>query len=43
MLAGSDFAGHVILEITTSSARNMTERDALLTESLEFARTYLLR
>jgi sugar phosphate isomerase/epimerase len=43
MLAASDFTGHVILEITTSGARSKAEREALLTESLQFARTYLLR
>jgi sugar phosphate isomerase/epimerase len=43
MLAGSDFAGHVILEVTTSGARTKAEREALLTESLQFARTQLLR
>lgn len=43
MLAGSDFSGHVILEVTTSSARNRAEREALLAESLQFARTHLLR
>jgi sugar phosphate isomerase/epimerase len=43
MLAGSDFAGHVILEVTTSGARTKAEREALLTESLQFARTHLLR
>jgi sugar phosphate isomerase/epimerase len=43
MLAGSDFTGHVILEVTTSGARNKAERDGLLTESLQFARTHLLR
>ena len=43
MLAGSDFAGHVILEVTTSGARTKSEREALLTESLQFARTHLLR
>jgi sugar phosphate isomerase/epimerase len=43
MLAASDFAGHVILEITTSGARNAAEREALLTESLQFAREHLLR
>jgi hypothetical protein len=43
MLAGSDFSGHVILEVTTSGARNKAERDELLTESLQFARTHLLR
>jgi len=43
MLAASDFNGHVILEVTTSSARNAAEREALLTESLQFARKHLLR
>ncbi len=43
MLAGGEFTGHVILEVTTSFARNKTERDGLLTESLDFARTHLLR
>lgn len=42
-LAGSDFTGHVILEVTTSGARTATEREALLTESLLFAREHLLR
>jgi sugar phosphate isomerase/epimerase len=43
MLAASDFAGHVILEITTSGVRTEAEREALLQESLDFARTHLLR
>ncbi len=43
MLAGSDFAGHVILEVTTSDAAGAAEREALLAESLQFARTHLLR
>lgn len=43
LLATSDFTGHVILEVTTSGARNAAERDALLTESLQFAREHLLR
>jgi sugar phosphate isomerase/epimerase len=43
MLAASDFAGHVILEITTSGARSVAERETLLAESLAFARTHLLR
>ena len=43
MLAGSDFAGHVVLEVTTSGARTKAEREALLSESLQFARTHLLR
>jgi sugar phosphate isomerase/epimerase len=43
MLAASDFAGHVILEVTTSQARYAAEREELLVESLEFARSNLLR
>jgi len=43
MLAASNFSGHVILEVTTSRARTSAEREQLLTESLEFARTHLLR
>jgi sugar phosphate isomerase/epimerase len=43
MLAGSHFAGHVILEVSTSSARSANEREAMLAESLQFARTHLLR
>jgi sugar phosphate isomerase/epimerase len=43
MLAASDFSGHVILEVTTSGARSVAEREELLTESLAFARTHLLR
>ena len=43
MLAGGDFAGHVVLEVSTSSARSVHEREAMLTESLQFARTHLLR
>lgn len=42
-LAAGDFAGHVILEVTTSGARNGVERAALLAESLQFARAHLLR
>ena len=42
-LAAGDFTGHVVLEVTTSEARNKAERDELLTESLKFARTHLLR
>lgn len=42
-LAAGDFTGHVIVEITTSEARTRAEREALLTESLQFARTHLLR
>ncbi|MGH3577611.1 MAG: sugar phosphate isomerase/epimerase family protein, partial [Mycobacterium sp.] len=43
MLAGGDFAGHVILEVSTSGARSAHEREAMLTESLQFARAYLVR
>ncbi len=43
MLAAGDFSGHVILEVTTSGARTATEREALLHESLQFARAHLLR
>ncbi|KLO28287.1 hypothetical protein ABW16_13290 [Mycolicibacter heraklionensis] len=43
LLAASDFTGHVVLEVTTSQARSPHEREALLTESLQFARTHLLR
>ncbi|MDT5137825.1 MAG: hypothetical protein QOD58_2087, partial [Mycobacterium sp.] len=43
MLAASDFSGHVILEVTTSGARTAAEREALLLESLQFARAHLLR
>ncbi|MBX7454649.1 sugar phosphate isomerase/epimerase [Mycolicibacterium sp. 3033] len=42
-LAAGDFAGHVILEVTTSAARSAAEREELLAESLQFARTHLLR
>jgi sugar phosphate isomerase/epimerase len=43
MLAGGGFAGHVVLEVSTSSARSVHEREAMLTESLQFARTNLMR
>jgi sugar phosphate isomerase/epimerase len=43
MLATGDFAGHVVLEVSTSSARSVHEREAMLAESLHFARTHLLR
>jgi sugar phosphate isomerase/epimerase len=43
MLAGDEFSGHVILEVTTSGARTAAEREALLNESLQFAREHLLR
>jgi sugar phosphate isomerase/epimerase len=43
LIAGGRFAGHVILEVSTSSARSAQEREAMLTESLQFARTHLMR
>ncbi len=43
MLATGEFAGHVVLEVSTSSARSVHEREAMLAESLHFARTHLLR
>ena len=43
MLAAGDFAGHVVLEVSTSSARSTHERETMLAESLQFARTHLLR
>lgn len=43
MLAGSDFAGHVVLEVSTSGARSAYERESMLAESLQFARAHLLR
>jgi hypothetical protein len=43
MLAASDFTGHVVLEVSTSGARSAAEREAMLVESLQFARTNLLR
>jgi hypothetical protein len=33
----------VVLEVTTSSARSTQERETLLAESLQYARTHLLR
>lgn len=42
-LATGSFTGHVVLEVTTSRARTEAEREQLLTESLDFARTHLLR
>ncbi|MFW0785961.1 sugar phosphate isomerase/epimerase [Gordonia sp. CPCC 206044] len=42
-LAASDFAGSVVLEVTTSSARTKPERSALLARSLDFARRHLDR
>jgi sugar phosphate isomerase/epimerase len=43
MLAAGDFSGHAVLEVTTSGARSVHERETLLKESLEFARTHLMR
>lgn len=43
MLAASSFAGHVVLEVSTSDARSSAEREGMLAESLQFARTHLLR
>ncbi|WAC56834.1 sugar phosphate isomerase/epimerase family protein [Gordonia sp. SL306] len=43
LLAESDFDGAVVLEVTTSSARNKPERSALLAHSLDFARQHLRR
>jgi sugar phosphate isomerase/epimerase len=43
MLAAGNFAGHVILEVSTSNARSAREREAMLAESLQFARKHLLR
>jgi sugar phosphate isomerase/epimerase len=43
MLAGRGFAGHVVLEVSTSGARSAHERETALAQSLQFARTYLLR
>jgi sugar phosphate isomerase/epimerase len=43
MLAAGHFSGHVILEVSTSRVPTEDQREALLKESLEFARTHLLR
>jgi sugar phosphate isomerase/epimerase len=43
LLATGDFAGHVVLEVSTSAARSVHEREAMLVESLQFARTHLMR
>jgi sugar phosphate isomerase/epimerase len=43
LLAESGFAGHVVLEVSTSSARSANERSDVLAESLRFARRHLLR
>lgn len=40
---GTGFVGHVVLEVSTSSARSANERESMLAESLQFARTHLLR
>ncbi|MGV9714207.1 sugar phosphate isomerase/epimerase family protein [Gordonia sp. NPDC003424] len=42
-LADSEFAGAVVLEVTTSAARTKPERSALLARSLDFARQHLTR
>ncbi|MEU5842468.1 sugar phosphate isomerase/epimerase [Rhodococcus sp. NPDC047139] len=42
-LAASDFGGHVVLEISTQSARTRAERAGMLARSLAFARTHLNR
>ncbi|WP_241386493.1 sugar phosphate isomerase/epimerase family protein [Rhodococcus sp. CH91] len=42
-LAASDFGGHVVLEISTQSARTRAERAGMLARSLSFARTHLNR
>ncbi|NDK89829.1 sugar phosphate isomerase/epimerase [Gordonia desulfuricans] len=42
-IAQSDFAGAVVLEVTTSSARTKPERRAMLARSLDFARQHLKR
>ncbi|GAA4744601.1 sugar phosphate isomerase/epimerase [Gordonia alkaliphila] len=42
-LADGDFAGSVVLEVHTGSAKNKAERSAMLTRSLEFAQTHLAR
>lgn len=43
MLAAGSFTGHVILEVSTSGARSAREREAMLAESLQFARKHLMR
>ena len=43
LLANGNFSGHVVLEVATSNAGSMQEREAMLAESLQFARTHLLR
>ena len=42
-LAASDFAGAVVLEVSTGSARTKPERAAFLGRALDFARTNLRR
>lgn len=42
-LAESDFAGQVVLEVSTQSARTRAERSAMLSRSLAFARKHLAR
>ena len=43
LLAAGDFAGHVVLEVSTSGARSVPSVRRMLAESLQFARTHLLR
>lgn len=43
LLAGGGFGGHAVLEVTTSGAHSERERQALLVEALQFARTHLMR
>ncbi|SHT69330.1 xylose isomerase-like TIM barrel [Mycobacteroides abscessus subsp. bolletii] len=42
-LAAGDFTGQVVLEVHTSTARTEDQREAILRDSLEFARTHLVR
>ncbi|WP_078314508.1 sugar phosphate isomerase/epimerase [Mycobacterium sp. D16Q16] len=42
-LASGDFTGQVVLEVHTSTARTEDQRETILRESLEFARTHLVR
>lgn len=42
-LAAGNFTGQVVLEVHTSTARTEDQREAILRESLEFARTHLVR
>ncbi|MGX6508517.1 sugar phosphate isomerase/epimerase family protein [Rhodococcus sp. SJ-2] len=42
-LAGSDYAGQVVLEVSTQSARTRSERSVMLGRALSFAREHLDR